>query len=85
MACFGMWNALSGIPGFRVLYGVGAITKPRLSEESQKSLSRRKQSKTLIDGRNLAIVIAEALARVIAAIRIASVRWRSHLPPKQRN
>ena len=29
--------------------------------------------------------IAESLARVIAAIRIASVRWRSYLPPKQRN
>ena len=26
------------------------------------------------------LVIAELLARVIAAIRIASVRWRLHLP-----
>ena len=34
----------------------------------------------LIDGRNHAIVIAEPLARVLAAIRIASVRWRSYLP-----
>ena len=34
-----------------------------------------------LDGQNRAIVIAEALARVIAAIRIASVRWSSHLPP----
>ena len=33
-----------------------------------------------LDGRNRAIVIAESLARVIAAIRIASVRWRSYLP-----
>ena len=30
-----------------------------------------------LDGRNRAIVIAESLARFIAAIRIASVRWRS--------
>ena len=35
-----------------------------------------------LDGRNRAIVIAESLARVIAAIRITSVRWRSYLPPK---
>ena len=35
-----------------------------------------------LDGRNRARVIAESLARVIAAIRIASVRWRSYLPPK---
>ena len=27
------------------------------------------------------MVIAESLARVIVAIRIASVRWRSYLPP----
>ena len=33
-----------------------------------------------LDGRNLAIVVAESLARVIAAIRITSVRWRSYLP-----
>ena len=38
-----------------------------------------------LDGRNRAIVIAESLARVIAAIRIASVRWPSYLPQKQRN
>ena len=35
-----------------------------------------------LDGQNRAIVIAESLARVFAAIRIASVRWRSYLPPK---
>ena len=35
-----------------------------------------------LDARNRAIVIAESLARVIAAIRIASVRWRSHLSSK---
>ena len=33
---------------------------------------------------NLLWVIAESLARVIAAIRIASVRWRSYLPPTHR-
>ena len=38
-----------------------------------------------LDGRNRAIVIAESLARVIAAIRIASVRWQSYLPRKHRN
>ena len=40
-----------------------------------------------LDGRNLihAIVIAESLARVIAVIRIASVRWQSYLRPKHRN
>ena len=36
-------------------------------------------------GRNRAIVIAESLARVIAAIRITSVRWQSDLPLKHRN
>ena len=37
-----------------------------------------------LDGRNRAIVIAESLARVIAAIRIASVRWSSYLLSKHR-
>ena len=32
-----------------------------------------------LDGRNRAVVIAESLARVVVAIRIASVRWRSYL------
>ena len=36
-----------------------------------------------LDGRNRAIVIAESLARVLAAIRIASVRWRSYLENKR--
>ena len=40
---------------------------------------------TPLDGRNRAIVIAESLARVIAAIRITSVRWRSYLPQKTQN
>ena len=40
------------------------------------------QSYGSLDGRNRAIVIAEALARVIVAIRIASVHWRSYLPPE---
>ena len=35
-----------------------------------------------LDGRNCAIVIAESLARVIVAIRIASVCWQSYLPPE---
>ena len=34
--------------------------------------------------KSLAIVIAESLARVTAAIRIAGVRWRSYLPSKQK-
>ena len=38
----------------------------------------RKDREGLLDGRNRAIVIAESLARVIAAIRIASVRFRSY-------
>ena len=38
-----------------------------------------------LDGRNRARVIAESLARVIAAIRIASVHWRSHFPLKTKN
>ena len=38
-----------------------------------------------LDGRNRAIVIAESLARVIAAIRITSVGWRSYLLLKHRN
>ena len=39
----------------------------------------------ILDGRNRTIVIAESLARVIAAIRIASLRWWSYLRPKHRN
>ena len=35
-----------------------------------------------LDGRNRAIVITESLARVTAAIRSTSVRWRSYLTPK---
>ena len=38
-----------------------------------------------LDGRNRARVIAESLARIIAAIRITSVRWRSYLPLKTQN
>ena len=33
----------------------------------------------------IAIVITKSLARVMAAIRIASVCWQSYLPPKHRN
>ena len=35
-----------------------------------------------LDGRNRAIAIAESLARVIAAIRITSVRWWLYVPLK---
>ena len=38
-----------------------------------------------LDGRNRARVIAESLARVIAAIRITSIRWCSYLPLKTQN
>ena len=38
-----------------------------------------------LDGRNRARVIAESLARVIAAIRITSVHWRSYLPLETQN
>ena len=36
----------------------------------------------ILDGRNRTIVVAESLARVLVAIGIASVCWRSYLPPK---
>ena len=39
---------------------------------------------TCLDGRNRAIVIAKSLERVIAAIRITSIRWRSYLAQKHR-
>ena len=42
------------------------------------------ENEMVLDGRNRAIVIAESLARVVAAIRTTSVRWRSDLPPKRR-
>ena len=45
----------------------------------------RTVSNSTINGRNRAIVIAESLVRVIAAIRITSVRWRSYLPLKPPN
>ena len=38
-----------------------------------------------LDGRTRAIVVAESLARVIAAIRVTSVRWQSYLLPKHRH
>ena len=37
-----------------------------------------------LDGWDRAIVMAESLARVIAAIRVTSVHWRSYLPPIDR-
>ena len=56
---------------------------PRLTKIRPKSMASMKLSS--LDGRNRAIVIAESLARVIAAIRTTSVRWRSCLPPKHRD
>ena len=56
--------------------------RPRTGPENDiypKVVGKRCKS---LDGRNRAIVIAESLARVIAAIRITSVRWRSYLPLK---
>ena len=34
----------------------------------------------VVDGRNRATVVAEALVRVIATIQIIGVRWQSYLP-----
>ena len=42
-------------------------------------------SEYALDGRNRAIVIAELLARVIAAIRITSVRWWSYISLKNKS
>ena len=38
-----------------------------------------------LHGQNRVRVTTESLGRVIAAIRITSVRWRSYLPPKTQN
>ena len=38
-----------------------------------------------LDGRNRTMLFTESLARVIAAIRITRVRWRSYLLPEHRN
>ena len=43
------------------------------------------QNDANLDGRNRAIVIAESLARVIAAIRITSVRRQSYVPLETQN
>ena len=74
------------------LYDLCANTTRELTEfvsgltEFAQKLSEfsglRNSTLETLDGRNRAIVIAESLARVIAAIRIASVRWLSYLPPK---
>ena len=53
----------------------------KLARRTIKQERRREKDKCL-DGRNRAIVTAESLARVISAIRVASVRWRSHISPK---
>ena len=75
---------------------VGCVSVANQAKQQQHKHQAKKSTATIItpanrskqqtlDGRNHAIVIAESLARVIAAIRIASVRWRSYLSPKHRN
>ena len=62
------------------------FVKRRLTETTSR-LTRRKCSLSgfwSLDGRNHAMVIAESLARVIAAIRIVGVRWSLYLAPKHR-
>ena len=59
---------------------LGSILRPPLHHAPGES-----KILVFLDGRNRAIVIAESLERVIAAIRVASVRWQSYLPPKHRN
>ena len=59
--------------------------KEGVSSEMRRPCRESKPLCETLDGRNRAIVIAESLARIIVAIRIASVRWRSHLPQKHRN
>ena len=55
----------------------------RIVKSARSQLYRNPERiKVTLDGRNRARVIAESLARVIAAIRITSVRWRSYLPLK---
>ena len=51
----------------------------RLSQEKETTLCCDEGGG--LDGQHRAIVIAESLARVIAAIRITSVRWRSYPSP----
>ena len=52
--------------------------KVGLSEDLKTQVKRSifHRSVPTLDGRNRTIVIAELLARVIAAIQITSVRWR---------
>ena len=65
-----------------------ASWSPRTVRGPSRSQSQRTKdrltSNTNLDGRNRARLIAESLARVIPAIRITSVRWRSYLPLKHR-
>ena len=55
----------------------GSVTAP-----TPKSSQRT--PKAGLDGQNRAIVLAESLARVVAMIRITSVRWWSYLPKQQK-
>ena len=63
---------------------LGARRPKAVREHSSGRFSARTPGHSCIlralDGRNHMIVIGESLARVIAAIRITSVRWWSYLP-----
>ena len=63
---------------------LGTVLDDLAPLEKGNFLSKRRAKRWgvgTLDVWNHAIVITESLARVIAAIRTASVRWRSHLPP----
>ena len=54
-----------------------------MSHVELNQLSNSVQTIRTLDGQNRAVVIAETPARVIVAIRIASVRWRSYGAPEK--
>ena len=86
----------AGLASFRLLTGLN-LNENHFSGVLPPVLAMLRKLKFLFCGRNLfagAVLrraksrdsyIAESLARVIAAIRIAGVRWRSYLPPEHRN
>ena len=88
------WEAYCGTNGRRTAVQIGGVLrrfpffkawKPaRHSVTNGGGALRYKLEvyRQYLDGRNRAIVIAESLAIVIAAIRLASVRWSSDVPPK---
>ena len=63
------------------------VTQTRNKKAAQAlSFGSENQASILVlDGRSRAIVIAESLARIIVAIRIPSVCWRSFRPPNHRD